>query len=424
MSWVLSFSFWFWFQWPVGDGKSGFGGARPDDLADGPNEAGELTAESGSGDLGLLMFDGGQMFVAMMQAGLSLPGQVGDGFGETFLTEAQLAADAGGDAVVPSGFDQRAASDGVAHFGDAALNSILAGGVFAGDQAKIAHELAGMSETVEIAEFGDEGGGVEEGHATKGHQGFDDGFPTPAGDDARDLGVITGQAVGGFGDDVEHLLEEELLFWEREFEGGQITKMLGRPSGGTGVTEVVAQEKHFELLAGAMLLFVNLETGANEIANGLVLGIGDMNGGQFAGAIKACELVGIAAVGFDAIAGFTRDSGGSDDDAVKPVGMQEAAQGIAVRPGFVTEAEVKVGMGGLQFFGETQDIIVGAADNAVTPDFSGITRGEADGDGIGVDILSDEQEFLPGGWDNRLRQELPGGQRGVGLRLDFAHVAA
>ena len=364
------------------------------------------------------------MFIAMMQAGLSFPGEIGDGFGEAFLTEAQLAADAGGDAVVPSGFDQCPTSDRVAHFGDAALNSVLAGGVFAGDQAKIAHELAWVGEAVEIAEFGDEGGGVEEGHAAQGHQGFDDGLPTPAGDDTRDLGVVTGETISGFGDDVEHFLEEELLFGEREFDRSQITEMLGRPGGGAGIAEVVAQEKHFKLLPGAMALLVNLEAGANEVANSFVLRIGDVNGGQFAGAIKAGQLVGIAAVGFDAITGFTRDLRRGDDDAVIAVGAQEAAQGIAVGPGLVTEAELKVGMGGLQFFGETQDVIVGAADNAVTADFDGITGGETDGDGIGVDILPDEQELLPGGWGDGLPQELTGGQRGAGLRLDFAHIAA
>lgn len=424
MSRVLSFSLWFWFQRPVKDGKSGFGGAWPDDLADGPHEAGELTAEGGGGDLGLLMFDGGQMFVAMMQAGLRLPGQIGDGFGEAFLAEAQFAADACGEAVVPGGFDQSSASNGIAHFGDAALLAIIAGGVFAGNQAEVPHELAWMSEALEITEFGDEGGGVEDGQAPQGHQGFDDGFPAPGGDDAGDLGVITGEAVGGFGDDVEHFLEEELLFWERQFDRSQVAKMFGRPGGGAGITEVVAQEKHFELLPGAMLLLVDLEAGANEIADGLVLRIGDMNGGQFAGPVKACELVGITAVGFDAIPGFARDFRGGDDDAVIPMGLEETAQGIAVRSGLVTEAELKVGVGGLQFFGETQDVIVGTADEAVAPDFGGITGGETDGDGIGVDILADEQEFLAGGWGEGLGQELTGGQRGSGLRLDFAHIAA
>ena len=65
----------------------------------------------------------------------------------------------------------RAGSDGVAGFGDAALAAFIARGVLAGNQAQIVHQLGGMGEAVEVAEFGDEGGGVEEGERTPSKPG-------------------------------------------------------------------------------------------------------------------------------------------------------------------------------------------------------------------------------------------------------------
>jgi len=63
---------------------------------------------------------------------------------------------------LPGGFDEGAAGDGVAGFGDAALAAFVAGGVLAGNEAQIVHQLGGMSEAVEVTEFGDESGGVQE----------------------------------------------------------------------------------------------------------------------------------------------------------------------------------------------------------------------------------------------------------------------
>jgi hypothetical protein len=48
-------------------------------------------------------------------------------------------------------------------------------------------------------------------------------------------------------------------------------------------------------------------------------------------------------------------------------------------------------MGGLELFGQAQDVIVRAANDAVTADFDAVGGGNTHGDGIGVDIHADEQ---------------------------------
>jgi len=50
--------------------------------------------------------------------------------------------------VLPGGFDEGAAGDGVAGFGDATLAAFVAGRMFAGDEAEIVHQLLGMTEAM------------------------------------------------------------------------------------------------------------------------------------------------------------------------------------------------------------------------------------------------------------------------------------
>jgi hypothetical protein len=94
-------------------------------------------------------------------------------------------------------------------------------------------------------EFGDEGGGVEEGESPQRHQGANGGFPTPAGHGPGHFGIVTLEAVGGFGDAIKHFLEGDLLDRKGELEFGEVPEMSRGPGGLSGVTEVMAEEKHF-----------------------------------------------------------------------------------------------------------------------------------------------------------------------------------
>ncbi len=69
-------------------------------------------------------------------------------------------------------------------------------------------------------------------------------------------------------------LEGELLLGKGQLDRGQETQVRRGPRFGPGVTDIVPQEKHLELLARAMLLLLDLVTGADQIAHRFILRIG------------------------------------------------------------------------------------------------------------------------------------------------------
>src|ERR1022692_401142 len=146
-----------------------------------------------------------------------------------------------------------------------------------------------------------------------------------------------------------------------------------------------------------MLLVADLGAGANQIAEGFIGGVRHVDAGGSAGAVKAGELIGIAAVGLDAVAGLAGNLGGGDENANVAVPVQAAGEGKPMRSGFVTTAQFGAWMRGLEFREEFEHVVMGAADDAVTPDLGGIRRRETDGDGIGVNIKTGEQDAVVGG---------------------------
>ena len=82
---------------------------------------------------------------------------------------------------------------------------------------------------------------------------------------------------------------------------------------GGGETAAVAEEKFGETMPGAQEIGADVFATAQEIARGFFLLGGNVNRGERAGAIEHGELAGIAAVGFDAIAGPSRNQGWRDD---------------------------------------------------------------------------------------------------------------
>ena len=131
--------------------------------------------------------------------------------------------------------------------------------------------------------------------------------------------------------------------------------------------------------------------------------------------MEAGHLESVATVGLDEVAGFARDFRGSDDHAIVTVGAQATAEGITVRAGFVTDFEEPTRMCGAEFLEEFEDIVVGAADRAVGAHFGRIGRGQADGDGIAVDIQADKERGLSGKWETGADGGADLGPRGLWL---------
>src|ERR1700687_1180501 len=79
---------------------------------------------------------------ASAQPHLCRPGDVERGLGHIDLATCDQCAHLGGVLIGPCRFHQCPPGRAVAGFGDAALLAMLAGGIFTGDQAKIAHKPA------------------------------------------------------------------------------------------------------------------------------------------------------------------------------------------------------------------------------------------------------------------------------------------
>src|SRR5688572_4689040 len=91
-----------------------------------------------------------------------------------------MAADLGWITIRPGPLDEGAAGERIAGFGDGPLAAAFATGVLTGRKAQIAHELSGVLEPSQVAEFGDEGDGYGELDATHRLEGLHDGGETPA----------------------------------------------------------------------------------------------------------------------------------------------------------------------------------------------------------------------------------------------------
>ena len=115
-----------------------------------------------------------QLSVAFAQAHLGLPTDVLDGLGTLLQAQLEMPTDFGGVAIGPGAFDQGTAGMGVARLGDAALTAPLSTGVFRGGQAQVVHQLSGVVEAGEVAEFGHDGDGDGELHAPQGLERLDD----------------------------------------------------------------------------------------------------------------------------------------------------------------------------------------------------------------------------------------------------------
>src|ERR1035437_9096335 len=161
-----------------------------------------------------------------------------------------------------------------------------------------------------------------------------------------------------------------------------------------------------------MLLVTDLGAGANQIAEGFIGGIGDVDGGEFAGAVEAGGVIGIAAGGVDAVAGRAGNLGGGDENANIAVPVQAAGEGKPMRSGFITAAQFGARMGGLEFGEEFEHVVMRAADDPVTPDLGGVRRGQTHGDGIGVHIKTAEQDAAVGGGGGSSEDDGGGGPGG------------
>jgi hypothetical protein len=126
------------------------------------------------------------------------------------------------------------------------------------------------------------------------------------------------QALEAFSDRVDRahvFLEDDWLGGGGANHLGEPSERGGTPMGAAGIADIGSQQKGFEPKLGGFEVLGGVLTGAGEIPNGFIFKLGDLDRGEITRAHQACELDGVAAVGFDAITGLFRDPRGRHDPA-------------------------------------------------------------------------------------------------------------
>jgi len=145
--------------------------------------------------------------------------------------------------------------------------------------------------------------------------------------------------LGVFVDGSEVLLEDDLLGRGGTDYPGEVAAVGVVLVGAADVVKAKPEKERLEAVLGALQIDEGVLAGAGEVADGLIVDSGNVDGGEVAGAQEPCELNGVATVGFDAVAGFLRDQGRGHDDALEALPAKVAVQDVAAGAGLVGEQE-------------------------------------------------------------------------------------
>jgi hypothetical protein len=237
---------------------------------------------------------------------LGLPTDVLDGLWYLLQARLKMAADLGWIPVGPRPLDEGSAGERVAGFGDGALATAFATGVLTGGESQIAHELSRVLEACQVAEFSDEGDGHRELDAAHGLESLDDGIQAPGLDLVLEFGLEALEAFVVFGNAPDILLEDHLLSRSRTDHLTEPTQMR-RPPGGTAfITDILTQQKGLQTALGGLEIPDGILAGAGQVADGLVLDLGDVDRREIPGAHQPSEPHGITSVSLDTVAWFLR----------------------------------------------------------------------------------------------------------------------
>ena len=102
----------------------------------------------------------------------------------------------------------------------------------------------------------------------------------------------------------------------------------------------MAQKEALDALLGTPAVVLEMLAGVDEISQRLLLGGGDADGRELAGAVQPGEVPGVDSVGLDSLAGATRDQGRRDHIAADAEGGQQPIGVIAGGTGLVASDQL------------------------------------------------------------------------------------
>mgnify|MGYP001027048004 CR=1 FL=1 len=176
---------------------------------------------------------------AVAESCLGFPGQFLDPALGAFLSFGKLGADLWGNTVVGGLFDEDPAGMRITTFTNSTSALFFTAGAFGRDEAEEGHELFGVFEAAEGADFTDGDHGCDELEAFEGHEGIDEGFALPVAQKLEHCFFESGDALVMEVNGGEVVLEDAIV-------GGigkpKITKVAQVGFGPVGLAGVVVAE--------------------------------------------------------------------------------------------------------------------------------------------------------------------------------------
>lgn len=217
-----------------------------------PDEADEFASD---GSAGLVVMHPAQpeFTEAMAQSYLGLPGNFDHGGRQAVVSCANSRTNACRMAVIPSRLDQQSADATVSRARDRTTLRAVTAGEFGWDEAEVAHQLAGMLEASQIADFSHDGHSGEGIDAAQAHQRLNYGLPAPDISSLQDSGLKAFDSLPGrlhcqvvlrINNPVMRIIKAQV---------SQKAKMFARPTPSASIGFAQAQQQRHQLLPRASL---------------------------------------------------------------------------------------------------------------------------------------------------------------------------
>jgi hypothetical protein len=289
-------------------------GGHGDLLGNRPHEPHQLTGH-GHDDLVGMFSVCQQASVAFAPSYLGCPADVLDRVGVLFQAELEMPADVGGIAVRPGPVHERATRMRVAGCGNRTLPASRPRGIFRGDQPQAFHELFGMIEARQVAECRDRGDGHRQLDPTQGLEGLDNGLSTPRFDLVVECLFQALESRAVFGDRADVCLEDHVRSGGGTDDFREPSEVGRTPGGPAFRAAILAQQEGLQAVLGGLEIANRILAGAGQVADRLVLDLGDIDRREIPGAHQPGALHRVASVGLDAVTWFLRDERWGDHPA-------------------------------------------------------------------------------------------------------------
>src|SRR5215217_2540021 len=204
----------------------------------------------------------------------------------------------------------------------------------------IPSELARVAKAREVADLGDQAERGQRRDAAERAQPLDLPRPALIVGDPLQLGVEGGELAIEAVEVDEHLLERELGEWIVQALARDPRLVLERPAlDAVAVDPAVAQQLLADAVTGGGAGAAQIVAAAQQVTQSFGLGRGRADVAQQGAAVQRDELLGVAAVGLDAVAGADRDQRRGDDVARHTDRSQQPPQRESAGPGLVADRE-------------------------------------------------------------------------------------